>query len=288
MSPRWLTNPNTMPAPRVVAVSTVGIALIGLVDYYSGTEYRVLPLYYVPLSLLAWHLGRAWGLGGAALCAVAWISSNYWAGLLYFGEWVWFINFGMQFVSFAVVAVLFAAVRDALLHAEDAGRTDHLTLLINARAFSEEAGRILALGRRHHHPVTLAYIDLDNFKVVNDTLGHHRGDDMLRATADLIRRTIRTGDIPARVGGDEFLVLLPETGPDGARTLLERLRLSLSDALGPAPGRVTVSIGAVSFLEPPMDIAELIRQADAMMYLAKAAGKDRVVVSVASAHVMKP
>lgn len=287
MKPRWLNTPNAVSAPLVVAASTAGIGLIGVVDYYSGVEYRLLPLYYLPLALVAWHLGRAWGLAAAVLCALAWMGSNYWAGLRYSGEWVWIVNFTMQTVSFAVVAVLIAAVRDALLQAESVGRTDDLTLLINARAFSEEGGRILALGRRHHHPVTLAYIDLDNFKAVNDTLGHHRGDEILRATADLIRRTIRTGDIPARVGGDEFVVLLPETGPDGALTLLERLRLSLTEALGPGSGRVTASIGAVSFLEPPLDIGELIRQADALMYSAKAGGKDRVVVSVARAHEVK-
>jgi diguanylate cyclase (GGDEF)-like protein len=131
--------------------------------------------------------------------------------------------------------------------------------------------------------VTLAYIDLDNFKAVNDTLGHERGDVMLRRTAELLQQSIRMGDVSARFGGDEFVVLLPETGPEGARALLERLRSLLAETFGQSPCPITVSIGAVSFAVPPQESEELVRQADAALYAAKSAGKNRL-----SLHVVRP
>ena len=124
--------------------------------------------------------------------------------------------------------------------------------------------------------MTLAYIDLDNFKAVNDTLGHHGGDDVLRRTAAVIRQCIRASDVAARLGGDEFVVLLPETGQEVSGGVLERLRSQLAKAFDEAACPVTASVGAVSFAEPPREVDELVRQADAAMYAAKAAGKNRV------------
>ncbi len=272
--------PDSRPVPLVIVISVGGILVIGAVDFVTGVEYRVLPLYYLPLSVAAWHLGRPGGLAGAALCALSWMGANYLAGLRYSSPAVWVVNVAMQAASFVVVALLVDAVRTTLMRAEALARTDHLTGMLNRRAFGEEAERILGLAQRHQHPTTVAYIDLDDFKGVNDQLGHDQGDVVLRTTAMVVRDALRVGDIPARVGGDEFVILLPETGPDGARTVLERLRTALTAALGAGRRRVTASIGAVSFLEPPLDVADVVRHADALMYSAKAAGKDRVLVSV--------
>jgi diguanylate cyclase (GGDEF)-like protein len=192
---------------------------------------------------------------------------------------VWVVNLGMQATSFVVVALLFAAVRQAFIRAQALSRTDPLTGLLNRRALAEEAGPILALSRRYRHPVTLAYLDLDSFKHVNDTLGHGEGDAVLRTIGRLLRETCRTGDIPARVGGDEFVVLLAETGPDGARTLLDRLQTSLTATLGSRPVPITASVGGVTFLDAPA-IDEMLRQADALMYEAKSAGRNQVHLRV--------
>jgi len=258
----------------VALAAVAGIAFIGGVDYLTGVEYRIFAFYYLPLSLAAWHLGRVGALTAAALCAVSWLASNYLGGLRYSGPTVWVVNFSMQSASFVLVGILVATVRRAFLRAHRLSQTDSMTGLLNSRAFSDETARTLALAHRYHRPVTLAYVDLDNFKTVNDTLGHHAGDALLRATADLLRDSIRAGDIAARMGGDEFVVLLPETGPEGARILVERLRASLATVLGRAPLAVTASVGAVCSLEPPATAEELIRQADATMYSAKVAGKD--------------
>jgi diguanylate cyclase (GGDEF)-like protein len=262
--------------PFIAAAAVVGIAIIAAVDFVTGAEVRIFPLYFLPLGLAAWHLGRAGALAAAVLCTISWIGSNYLAGLRFSAPAVWVINVLTQATSFVVVGLLIAAVRSALAREVELGRTDPLTGLLNGRAFDQQAEHVLALARRYGHDVTLAYIDLDNFKAVNDTLGHHGGDDMLRTTADSIRQCIRAGDVCARLGGDEFVVLLPETKLDGAGALLERLRSSLAETLGRSRCTVSASIGAVAFTAPPPGVDEVIRHADQAMYVAKSAGKDRV------------
>jgi diguanylate cyclase (GGDEF)-like protein len=276
---------SSMTPTVVIAVASAGILLTGWIDYATGVEIRVLPLYYLPLALAAWDLGRRGAVAAAVACAIAWLVSNFLAGLHYSSTSIWAINLVMQGTSFLVVGLLIASVRKSYLEAQEISRTDSLTLLLNARAFADEAGRVLALSRRHRHPITLAYIDLDNFKAVNDSFGHDKGDEVLRSAADLLRRMLRGGDVIARIGGDEFVVLLPETGPDGARPLIERVRETFANTLRIGAQTVTASIGAISFVEPPPNIEDLMRRADALMYSAKSGGKNQTKIEAVSAAV---
>jgi diguanylate cyclase (GGDEF)-like protein len=267
----------------VVAAVLGGVALVCALDFLTGIEYRVYPLYFLPLSLAAWHLGRRGALVAAGLCTVAWLGSNQLAGRHYSTAAVLIFDFLMQGMAFVTVGWLIADLRRALGREEHLSRTDPLTLLLNRRAFYEAGERILAVGQRHGRPVTLAYIDLDNFKSVNDALGHEGGDLTLRRAAALLQQCIRKGDVAARLGGDEFVVLLPETDSEGAGALLERLRSRLADAFDQIACPVTVSIGAVSFAASPTEIEELVGQADGAMYQAKAAGKNCVRLHAADA-----
>ena len=259
----------------------LGVVVIGWVDYVSGSELRVFPLYYAPISLVAWYRGRSGALIVAALCALSWMGSNLLAGLRFSHPGFWVANTLVQGASFATVGLLIATLRGALMREEGLSRTDPLTAVSNSRAFYEEAGRLLALCRRKGHPITLAYIDLDDFKAVNDRHGHQAGDDLLRSVADLLRASIRPSDLVARLGGDEFAVLLPEVGPQEAAATLERLRSSVVDTFASKPCPVTASIGAVTFITVPEDVEGMVQQADSTMYTAKTSGRNRVHHEVA-------
>ncbi len=259
----------------------LGIAAIGGVDFLTGVELRVFPLYYVPISLVAWHLGRPGALIASGLSAACWLGSNFLAGLQYSHPGLWAANTFVQATSFVVVGVLIATLRDALLRERGLSRTDPLTSLLNTRAFYEEATRVLAVCRRTRRPVTMAYIDLDNFKAVNDTLGHQAGDELLREVAALLRAATRPSDVCARLGGDEFAVMLPEVDQREASVALERLRSMLSDTLVYEGCSVTGSIGAVTFIDVPEDLEGVVRAADSQMYAAKNAGKNRLRLEVA-------
>ena len=260
----------------IIAAAIAGVFAIGVIDYRTGIEYRVVPLYFIPLGLAAWYLGRIGATIIAILAAFTWALSNHLAGMHFSSSRVWVANFATQALAFGFVGVLFSTMKRALERERRLSHTDPLTGLANSRAFYQQVTLILALARRHHRPLTLAYIDLDDFKRVNDSLGHPAGDDALRRAAEALRAGIRKGDFAARLGGDEFALLLPETGAEGAALVLERVRKSLAETSAASRMPLTCTIGAVAFRMPPDDVETLVKTADARMFDAKRDGKNRV------------
>ena len=278
--------PDSLSKPLAALLTVIGVLLVAEVDFASGVELRVYPLYYLPLTFAAWYLGRAWTLVAATLCTAGWMASNYLAGLTYSAPGIWLFNTVMHGTSFLVVGLLLAKLKDALANEKALSRLDPLTSLLNARAFYDEARRVVSIGRRKHRPVTIAYIDLDDFKAVNDTHGHHAGDELLLRVAAAIRKCTRISDLSARMGGDEFVLLLPETGPVEARLVFNRLRGLISQTLAETPHPVTASIGGVVFPAVPDSIEAMVRVADERMYAAKAAGKNRIQFDVVDEPVL--
>ena len=261
-------------------IGVVGILGIGALDYLSGVEMRVFPLYYLPLAALAWWFGPAGAVVATVLCGASWLASNSLAGLQYSLSGTWVVNTTMQTASFATVGILIAVVRGSLAREREMSRSDSLTHMLNRKGFYEEATRLIALCRRTGRPLTVAYMDLDNFKEINDRLGHERGDEVLVTAAAKLMAATRPSDVAARLGGDEFVVLFPELGGVEATATLERIRSSLAEALPQEPVPVSASIGAVTFAVPPEDIDDMVRAGDTQMYTAKAAGRNRVALHV--------
>jgi diguanylate cyclase (GGDEF)-like protein len=158
--------------------------------------------------------------------------------------------------------------------------TDDLTGLVNRRRFIEALEAEIERARRFGSPLTVVLADLDNFKWVNDAFGHHAGDVVLRSFADLMRSHIRDVDVPGRIGGEEFAIVLPETDQEGAGSVAERMRESLSSVPIPVSDdhsvRVTSSFGVAELVDDQSG-DDLLRSADAALYRAKAEGKNRVV-----------
>ncbi|MDH4320050.1 MAG: GGDEF domain-containing protein [Desulfobulbaceae bacterium] len=150
----------------------------------------------------------------------------------------------------------------------DLARKDGLTGLLNQRSFYEELRRELARSQRHGQEMTLMYFDLDGFKKVNDTQGHNRGDAILSGVADAINQSIRAEDIPARYGGDEFCIILPQTDSVSGASIAKRLSAAFDKTMGDSG--VTFSIGlATSKSETPLDGDTLVKKADSAMYKSK-------------------
>jgi two-component system cell cycle response regulator len=156
---------------------------------------------------------------------------------------------------------------------EDQLFEDPLTRLYNRRFVLGQLGAHVSGARRHDRPLAVAMVDLDAFKAVNDRFGHDVGDDVLVAAADALQRSLRAEDVLGRLGGEEFMALLPDTDPEAAAAAAERLRAAVAEAGGPVP--VTASVGwAVLEEDEPAEL--LVRRADAALYDAKAAGRNRV------------
>jgi diguanylate cyclase (GGDEF)-like protein len=177
---------------------------------------------------------------------------------------------------FFIVAYTLTKLKAALLHERELARTDWLTGLPNSRSFLESAEHEAARARRARQPLTMAYIDLDGFKAVNDTLGHAAGDALLRHIAHALVSGLRNIDLVARLGGDEFAVLLPDTSQTAARHALERLHALMQEAATRGGWPVRVSVGAVTLLPPPPTVDDMLRHADAAMYSAKRDGGGRI------------
>ena len=159
--------------------------------------------------------------------------------------------------------------------------TDGLTGLFNKRYLESALVRELERAGRYEHPLSVIMLDLDHFKLFNDRYGHRAGDALLVRLSALIRETLRTVDVAARWGGEEFAIVLPESGADAAAAVAERLRERLAgdtELAGPGPvGGVSASIGVATFPEDALHGPGLIETADRRMYLAKQSGRDRVV-----------
>lgn len=159
---------------------------------------------------------------------------------------------------------------------EQASR-DALTGLMNRRVFDERISLVLAQAERHGHPVTLACMDLDKFKQINDTYGHGVGDLVLQTASSTMERMVRSCDILARIGGDEFMMIMPDTALDAAEVLANRLCQTINqlDIPGVGPGVLGISIGLVEW-QPGLDKKQWIQRADESLYRAKAEGRCRV------------
>ena len=232
--------------------------------------------YLVPVLMATWFEGLGWGVLFAAVSVALRLSveMEQMAGV---------VNLPISLVnqgSFAVVAgIAMFAFRhmhrtQAALHTM--AMHDPLTRVLNARAFSDRLTHELERTRRYKRPLSLLYLDLDNFKTLNDTHGHQTGDAVLRLVADAMRQAVRQADVVGRLGGDEFAVLMPETDGPLADAAAVRLATSLRGAFSGTPP-VTASIGVVSVLDGDADSDTVLGTADRAMYEAKRAGKDRVV-----------
>jgi diguanylate cyclase (GGDEF)-like protein len=159
-------------------------------------------------------------------------------------------------------------------------RTDYVTGAVSIRYFYELMQIEMNRAKRYGRPFTLAYIDLDNFKAVNDRLGHSTGDRVLRAVTEAICRQVRPVDRVARLGGDEFALLLPETDDEAAKTVINRIHASLVDEMLRNGWMVTFSMGVVTFREIPKTVDDVVKMADDLMYSVKDTGKNGVNYSI--------
>jgi diguanylate cyclase (GGDEF)-like protein len=170
--------------------------------------------------------------------------------------------------------------------------TDRLTGILNRGAFDERLAEEAMRARRYRRSLTVALLDLDHFKQVNDRFGHARGDATLRLVTEVLRRSVRRTDIVARYGGEEFAVLFPETRPQDALPKLETIRAALAAGPLSEPDRpgpsVTTSIGVASWPEDGDEIHQVVGAADARLYAAKQAGRDRVVGPESAALASPP
>jgi diguanylate cyclase (GGDEF)-like protein len=228
--------------------------------------------YLPPLSAVSWHLGRRAGIGfGVLVTSLGALLVLLSAGSIDTEVLLW--DAAAQLLFFLFVAVVVSTLASQTVSLRTLAREDPLTGIPNRRAFFGALDRILAGSRRRETAWVLAYLDVDNFKRINDELGHNVGDAVLRKVAHTLREGTRRIDVVARLGGDEFALLLPETDPVEARTAITKLLRLLDDAMAREGWGATFSIGVITFVAPPESVDTAVAMADACMYRVKARGK---------------
>ena len=260
-----------------IVVLALGLALVAGLGYLaSATSGAFSPMlfYLIPVSLAAWYGRRPVGLAVALAGAVA----LAWGPLAAARPHPTYPYWGLvgDAAALVVVALALAGLRRSRDRERELARTDRLTGVANGRAFYELAAFELTRARRYHHPFSVAYLDIDDFQMVNDALGHSAGDALLRTIATALQLALRHSDIIARVGGDEFIVLLPETPSAPARLVVGKLQQVLASVVAPHGLPLQASIGVATYLIPPESVDALVHGSDALMHAVKKRGKNGV------------
>lgn len=257
-----------------VVASFVLVAAFDWADYLAGPDIAFTLFHLIPVGLLAWFTTRWLAVMCAVLSAVTWLIGElgrYDVSIFHY-YWETVTRLGI----FLVTAILLSKLRETLKREQRYSRTDAVTGVGNRRAFNEACEIETYRARRKQSPLTVVYIDLDNFKDVNDRLGHAAGDAVLDRVAQNLLSHLRRTDVIARLGGDEFAVLLPETDGAGAKVVTERMQRQLGDEMAKGNWPVTFSIGAFTCTTPPRSATDLVKRADQLMYAAKQSGKNTV------------
>lgn len=271
----------------ILALSLVGVVVVGVVDYLAGYEVAFSLFYLGPVATAAWYGGRQQGVAVALASCLGWYIADVAAGHAYSHPAIPVWNALVRFGFFLITGLLLAALRQALAAQQRLARIDDLTGLYTRRAFEERLQHDIALARRRLTPLSLAIVDLDDFKSVNDNRGHAEGDRVLRIVGQALSLALREVDAAARIGGDEFALVLPDTDSSGARRAVEKADAEIRQALAAAGAAASCSIGVVTFQSAPSSIAGAVDAADQLMYEVKRRGKGAMAFSV-SGQVAEP
>ena len=252
------------------------VALLGVLDWASGPTFSLEALYLIPVSLVVWFTGRQAGVLIAVLSAITWFAADTASKPLSLVSPVSYWNALMKMGFLLAVAWLLPALKKEWDQERASARIDYLTKTANKRSFETAAKVEIERAQRYNRPFSIVYLDVDKFKFVNDRYGHNTGDTLLRATAQTIQGKIRATDLIARMGGDEFALLLPETQSEAAQIVVKRLQRFLLDLAQRNEWPVTYSFGVATFLRAPESVEELVKKADVLMVAAKNSGGNAV------------
>jgi len=274
-----ILNKQNKPSYVFVSVGFILIGLIGIADFLTGYEMSFSVFYVLPVAIVTWFTSRRLGLMTSLAGAFVWLGADMTSGHSYSYPLIPIWNTLIRLTFFVIITMLLSALRRTTEREREFARVDNLTGAVNPRFFYDLAQMEIDRFQRYEHPFTLAYIDLDNFKTVNDQFGHPAGDQVLRIVASSVRKYLRKTDIVARLGGDEFALLLPETDEKSARMALSKIQYGLLEEMRIGNWPITFSIGVLTCNAAAQTNEELVKMADELMYSVKHDSKNSIKYS---------
>lgn len=260
----------------LLVLSYLVVLFIGIIDYLTGPEIALSILYVVPVLLVVLSTNKKQGFIISLVAAAVWLVADLLVRHFYASPVIPWWNAAVRFAFFALITNFASTFKKMYEQEETLARTDFLTGAANRRLLFETAQTKLFDPETLELPFTTIYLDLDNFKKINDTLGHAAGDDILYAVGNIIKQNLRKTDIVARIGGDEFVILLPGADAEDSKEIALKVKEKITEQANKEKWPLTVTMGCATFLKLPMSVAEIISKADDLMYEAKDAGKNTI------------
>jgi len=255
---------------------------IGVIDSFLDASISTSLFYFIPVWLVSYQQRKLPGLAISVFAASVWFGSEIFSGQALLNEYVVVWNYITRFLIFGGFCLLIHSHWDQKCYFQKLANIDELTESLNRRGFLTELFSELNRAKRFGRPFSIAFIDLDNFKTVNDTLGHKEGDRLLKRVAFDIRNNVRTLDSIGRLGGDEFAILFIETDESDVKTAFDKCLSALKASIAEENWSVSLSVGIVTYYSSDASVEDILSKADEMMYQVKHSGKNSVVYIVAS------
>lgn len=258
------------------AISLALVLVIGVIDFLAGTEVSMLVFFMLPIFVAVWFVGKRAGTSVSVLSGIVWTAIALATAHPFEHPAIPIWNIVSKFAFLLIFANILVALKNVLEHEKELARTDYLTGAANRRYFFEVASMEVRRARRHDRPFSVTYLDIDNFKSINDSYGHSVGDSLLQSISKTIKSNVRDIDLVARLGGDEFAILMPETDGASAFAVVERIQESLMRVVRKNQWQISFSIGVATWTHPPQTVDDILKHADALMYSVKSNGKNRI------------
>jgi len=256
------------------------VVVLGIIDKITGSEISFSIFYLIPIIFVTWFSHRWVGIFISGAGAIAWLMADLMAGQIYSHWLVPYWNAIMRFCIFLVNVYILSRLKGALELEKTLSRIDSLTGIANGKYFIELVNNEIHRSSTSNYPFTIAYMDLDDLKTVNDRFGHNEGDIVLCTVASIIRNNIGVTDIVGRLGGDEFAILFSGMGAERSQGIIPKIHKSLLDAMLENKWGITISIGVGTFKGPNFSAEEIIRLTESLMYSVKDAGKSGIKYEV--------
>ncbi|MBL0142836.1 MAG: GGDEF domain-containing protein [Betaproteobacteria bacterium] len=246
--------------------------LLGLLRTSTDAEYAFASAAIIPVLLVTWAGGLRQGVLASIFAVAMWVVADALSDREWANAGIALLNGFIRLLTYCFVAYMTSQVRILLNREAELARYDVLTGLLNRRAFLDAGAAEARRASRYPQHLAVAFLDLDDFKKLNDSRGHSAGDTALSAVALALKQALRGTDTMARLGGDEFAIMLPETDLPAATGAGRKIAAAVAEALAPfAP--VTASVGVAWFDKPADNFEAMLEAADSLMYEAKRGGK---------------
>jgi diguanylate cyclase (GGDEF)-like protein len=271
----FLENIEKQNKSLIIAIGYIIIGVLGIIDTLTGKELDFSLFYVIPILIVTWHTGLGLGIVFSLISALVWLLSDVLSGnvtLLSIYAWNTFIRLGF----FLTIAFLLSRLFTVLEHQREIAHTDYLTGALNSLFFYNVLQMEINRSQRYKNPFTIAYIDLDNLKTVNYEFGYATGDKVLCFVANQIKNSLRKVDVVARLGSDEFALLMPETNQKSAQVVLSKLQHNILAGMQKNNWPVTLSIGVLTCFDTPPTANEAIKKVDDLMYSVKKSSKNNI------------